>query len=97
VSEQFFALAFSPEQEFLVRERLFCSIHVALKNSFGGVENNSERKKTQNSMLCESSYDPLKDALKGDEGGARIWRGIAFRVTSGRAPPPHDRGRVLHL
>jgi hypothetical protein len=22
-------------------------------------------------MLCESSYDPLKDALKGDEGGAR--------------------------
>jgi hypothetical protein len=31
-------------------------------------------------MLCESSYDPLKDALKGDEGGARIWRGIALRL-----------------
>jgi hypothetical protein len=34
VSEQFSALAFSPEQEFLVRERLFWSIHVALSSSW---------------------------------------------------------------
>jgi hypothetical protein len=33
VFEQFFALAFSPEQAFLVRERLFWSIHVVLSFS----------------------------------------------------------------
>jgi hypothetical protein len=34
VFEQFFVLAFSPEQEFLGRERLFWSIHVALSFSW---------------------------------------------------------------
>jgi hypothetical protein len=30
----------------------------------GGVEKNSERKKTKIAMLCERSYDPLKDAVE---------------------------------
>jgi hypothetical protein len=31
-----------------------------LKNSFGGAEKNSERKKAKIAMLCERSYNSLK-------------------------------------
>ena len=42
----------------------------------GGVEKNSERKKTKIAMLCERSYDPLKDAVeRGDERGAKFGGG----------------------
>jgi hypothetical protein len=38
----------------------------------GGVEKNSERKKTKIAMLCERSYDPLKDAVERRSGGEKF-------------------------
>src|SRR5271165_7297834 len=62
---QFFALAFSPEQEFLVRERLFWSIHVALRFSWpcylrSGKErtyNNKKPKALAGLYLCRFHRD----------------------------------------
>jgi hypothetical protein len=39
-------------------------------------------------MLCERSYDPLKDAVEGDEGGVRV----------GHYPLGHlRRGVIIHF
>ena len=44
------------------------------------MESENRERKTKIAMLCERSYDPLKDLLKGDElansCAKRSWRGF---------------------
>jgi hypothetical protein len=57
VSEQFSELAFSPEQDFLVRERLLWSIHVALSFSWPCCLRSDKAK------ICNNKNPPAKPSF----------------------------------